>query len=169
MLASTAQKGKSSDTTQVGVSSSTTVMAVPGTPPSQKGPPVLSALSEQQNASNMSKALMVSMNDEDHEVQSHAVQAAEQILVVSLGQVGSGSTCDCGGTPGNIIERVGTIDFDSFFVRRSWEDIHISMAEQISCSSENLIQLLFTGCSTPMLVGFSKLCYYSGPACSSTT
>ena len=167
--ANTAQGAISSDTTQVGVSSSTTEMAVPGTPPSQKGPPVLSALSEEQNASNMSKALMVSMSDEDHEVQSHTVQAAEQILVVALGQVGNGSTCDFGGTPGDIIERVGTIDFDLFFARRSWEDIHISTAEQINCSSENLLQLLSTGCSTPMLVGFIKLCYYSGPACSSTT
>ena len=61
------------------------------------------------------------MSDEDHEEQSHAVQAAEHILVVALGQVGSMPTCDCGGTPGNIIERVGTIDFDLFFARRSWE------------------------------------------------
>ena len=81
---------------------------------------------------------MVSMSDEDHEVQSHTVQAAEQILVVALGQVGSGPTCDCGGTPRDIIERVGTIDFDLFFVR-SWEEIHISVAEQICCSSENLL------------------------------
>ena len=169
VLANTAQGGIPSDTTQVGMSSSTTVMAVPGTPPSQKGPPVLSALSEEQNASNISKVLMVSMSDEDHEVQSHTVQAVEHILVVALGKVGSGPTCDCGGTPGDIIERVGTVDFDLFFARRSWEDIHISTAEQINCSSENLIQLLFTGCSIPMLVGFNKLCYYSGPACSSTT
>ena len=134
--------------TQMGMSSGTTVLPTLDSSPNLKGPPVFSAFSEQQNASHTNKALMVSMNDEDHKVQSHAVQAAEQILVVSLGQFGSGSTCDCGGTPGDMIERVGRIDFHTFFARRNWEEIHCSVAEQVSCSSENLLQLLSTGCDT---------------------
>ena len=134
--------------TQMGMSSGTTVLSTLDSSPTLKGPPVFSAFSEQQNASHTNKALMVSMSDEDHEVQSHAVQAAEQILVAALGQIGCRPTCDCGGTPGDIIERVGTIDFHTFFARRNWEEIHCSVAEQISCSSENLLQLLSTGCDT---------------------
>lgn len=145
----TSQMGVSSSSIQVGVSSITTLSSTPDPSSNENGPLIFSALSEQQNALNTSKALMFGMSDEDHEVQARAVQAAEQVLAVALGQIGSGPRCDCGGAVGDVIERVGSIDFDTFFTR-NWEEVHISVAEQIHYSSEKLLQLLSTGCEVEL-------------------
>lgn len=146
----TSQVGVSPSAAQVGVSSITTISSIPNTPPSEDTPLVFSAFSEQQNALNMSKALMVSISDEDHEVQTHAVRAAEQVLSAALGTLCSASPCDHGeGGERDVIERVGSINFETFFTR-NWEEVHLSIAEQIHCSSVKLLQLMST-CSTVAL------------------
>lgn len=139
------QVGVSSIPTQVGVSSITTTSSMTNATPNETISVVFSAFSEQQNALNTSKALMFSVSDEDHEVQTCAVQTAERVLTAALGAMCSGPSCDeHGGAIEEVIERVGSIDFDTFFTR-NWEEVHVSVAEQIRCSSERLLRLLHTG------------------------
>ena len=139
------QVGVSSSPTQVGMSSITTTSSMANTTPNVTTFIVFSAFSEQQNALNTSKALMFSVSDEDHEVQTCAVQAAEQVLTAALGAMCSGPSSDeRGGATKEVVERAGSIDFDTFFTR-NWEEVHVSVVEQIRCSSERLLQLLHTG------------------------
>lgn len=142
--ANTTQVDMSFNPSQVDVSSITTTSSMTNTTPNKTTFVVLSAFSEQQNALNTSKALMVSVSDEDHEVQTCAVQAAEQVLTSALRVMCSGPSCDEHGGAIEVIERVGSIDFDTFFTR-NWEEMHVSVVEQIRCSSERLLRLLHTG------------------------
>ena len=143
------QVGVSSIPIQVGMSSITTTSSMTNATPSETISVVFSAFSEQQNALNTSKALMFSVSDEDHEVQTCAVQAAEQVLTAALGAMCSGPCDEHGGAIEEVIERMGSIDFDTFFTR-NWEEVHVSVVEQIRCSSERLLRLLHTGSEVPL-------------------